>query len=249
MHFYTALPRALVMMCLGIIDAMPSLDKQPARIQDMFSHIARRYDLMNRLMTAGQDVRWRREVIRLAAPGTGDFVLDLGAGTGDLSRMALRQQPGCHPIAADYTLEMMRAGQARGRLDWCAADAMGLPFAGQRFKVVVSGFLMRNVMDVPQALGEQYRMLKTGGRIVILDTTRPRRNWFWPLLWLHLHLVIPLLGWLISGQRAAYQYLPESSEHFLSAEELAQAMQTAGFTQVTFQRRMFGTIAIHRGVK
>jgi demethylmenaquinone methyltransferase/2-methoxy-6-polyprenyl-1,4-benzoquinol methylase len=224
-------------------------DKQTDKIQGMFSQIARRYDLMNRLMTAGQDVVWRREVIRRAVLASGSRLLDLGSGTGDLVREAQQQQPGCKAVAADFTLGMMQAGNLRGRLDWSAADALGLPFPEAVFDAVVSGFLMRNVMDVKLALQEQHRVLKNGGRIVILDTTHPRRNLLYPFLWLHLHLFIPLLGTIITGQSSAYTYLPESTEKFLYAEQLASAMSKAGFKDVSFRRRMFGTIAIHWGQK
>lgn len=220
-------------------------------VQGMFARIARRYDLMNRLMTAGQDVRWRREVIRLAALPSRGSLLDLGAGTGDLARQALRQMPDCLPVAADFTLEMMLEGKRRfaQRIDWAAADALNLPFPGERFDAVVSGFLLRNVSDINQTLHEQYRVLKLGGRIVALDTTRPARNALTPLINLHLHRVIPTLGRLIAGDAEAYRYLPDSTESFLSAEVLAKRMQAAGFREVGFYRVMFGTVAIHWGRK
>jgi len=224
-------------------------DKQADKIQGMFSQIAGSYDLMNRLMTAGQDTTWRREVIHRAGLSPVSRLLDLGSGTGDLVREAQRQQPGCIAVAADFTLGMMRAGNLRGHLDWSAADALRLPFPEAEFDAVVSGFLMRNVLDVTLALQEQYRVLKEEGRIVILDTTHPRRNLLYPFLWLHLHLVIPLLGAIITSQRAAYTYLPESTEKFLYAEQLASAMTMVGFKNVGFHRRMFGTIAIHWGQK
>jgi demethylmenaquinone methyltransferase/2-methoxy-6-polyprenyl-1,4-benzoquinol methylase len=224
-------------------------DKQTDKIQGMFSQIAGRYDLMNRLMTAGQDASWRRDVIRRAGLKPASRLLDLGSGTGDLVREAQRQQPGCRAVAADFTLGMMQAGNLRGRLDWSAADALRLPFPPAEFDAVVSGFLMRNVMDVRLALQEQRRVLIDGGRIVILDTTHPRWNLLYPFLWLHLHLVIPLLGALITGQRSAYTYLPESTEKFLFAEQLASLMTEVGFKNVGFRRRMLGTIAIHWGQK
>lgn len=220
-------------------------------VQDVFTRIAPRYDLMNRLMTGGQDLRWRKEVIRRARLSPGESLLDLGAGTGDLAREALRQQPQAHIAAADFTLEMMRVGQASYTppLAWSAADALHLPFGNSTFDAVVSGFLMRNVADLPRALSEQFRVLKDGGRVVILDTTRPRRSLLSPFTWLHLHLVIPLLGTLISGQRDAYTYLPDSTEHFLRAEQLAERMADAGFEGIGFRRLMLGTIAIHWGEK
>lgn len=218
-------------------------------VRRMFARIAARYDLMNRLMTAGQDVRWRRQVIQRARLQPGDSLLDLGAGTGDLAREALRQQPQARVIPADFTLEMMRIGQRRGRLPWSAADALCLPFRDATFDAVVSGFLMRNVIDVQKALQEQYRVLKPGGRIVILDTTRPRPNLFSPLVWFHLHILIPILGGLIAGQFEAYRYLPASTENFLTAEQLAARMAVAGFRKIEFRRWMFGTIAIHWGTK
>ena len=218
-------------------------------VQDMFSRIARHYDLMNRLMTAGQDIQWRQKVVKLAALKPGTRLLDLGAGTGDLAREALSQQPETRVVAADFTLEMMRVGQRNGSLPWSAADALRLPFGDKTFDAVVSGFLMRNVGDLQGALKEQYRTLKPSGRVVILDTTRPKRNLFSPFIWLHMHMVIPLVGGLISGSRDAYNYLPDSTEGFVTAEELAARMAAVGFKQINFERHMFGTIAIHWGVK
>ena len=219
------------------------------RVQKMFTRIARRYDVMNRLMTAGQDVRWRKEVIAHAKLESGDSLLDLGAGTGDLAREALKQQPASSALAADFTLEMMRAGKKHGHLDWSAADALNLPFPNERFDAVVSGFLMRNVTDVSRALNEQYRVLKPSGRIVILDTTRPRKNILTPFINIHLNYIIPTLGQLLTGERDAYTYLPDSTKGFLRAEELAEKMQEAGFKDVSFSVKMFGTVAIHWGVK
>jgi demethylmenaquinone methyltransferase / 2-methoxy-6-polyprenyl-1,4-benzoquinol methylase len=218
-------------------------------VQDMFTRIARHYDLMNRLMTAGQDIQWRQQVIKLAALKPGTRLLDLGAGTGDLTREALSQQPETKVVAADFTLEMMRVGQRNGSLPWSAADALSLPFGDRAFDAIVSGFLMRNVGDIQQALKEQYRILRPGGRIVILDTTKPKRNLLSPFIWLHMHVVIPLLGGLISGFKDAYNYLPDSTEGFVTAEELTARMAAVGFKRINFERHMFGTIAIHWGVK
>jgi demethylmenaquinone methyltransferase/2-methoxy-6-polyprenyl-1,4-benzoquinol methylase len=222
-------------------------------VQEMFTRIAKRYDLMNRLMTAGQDRFWRRVVIRQAAlPENGGLLLDLGGGTGDLGFDALRENPTTFAVEADFTFEMLRVGKQRAgaqTLNWSAADALNLPFDDQTYDAVVSGFLMRNVVDLPQALREQYRVLKPGGRIVILDTTKPGENLLSPAIRFHMHTVIPFLGRLISGEADAYTYLPDSSEEFLRAEELTVHLAVAGFQSVGFQRLMFGTIAIHWGEK
>ena len=216
-------------------------------IQDMFARIAHHYDLMNRLMTGGQDVRWRKEVTRLAQIKSSASLLDLGTGTGDLAREALKRNPQSRIIAADFTLEMMRVGRKPHDPPYSAADALNLPFKDSTFDAIVSGFLIRNLTDVNRSLEEQHRALKSGGRIVILDTTRPKKNILSPFVWIHMHVIIPLLGKLISGTGDAYQYLPDSTEGFLSAEELAARMTAAGFKNVHFKRLMFGTIAIHWG--
>ncbi len=231
---------------------LSSKEDRARAVQRMFDRIAPRYDLMNRIMTAGQDVRWRREVVRLARLEAGMRVLDLGAGTGDLAFEVLRQQPQAHTVAADFTLGMMQVGQERAGarpVDWSAADALNLPFPDETFDAVISGFLLRNVTDLPRALGEMRRVLKPGGRFVALDTTKPRRNLLYPFIAFHLHHVIPFLGRLIAGQADAYTYLPQSTEGFLRAEELAAHMAAAGLRKVSFHRRMFGTIAIHWGEK
>lgn len=218
-------------------------------VQSMFTKIAHRYDLMNRLMTGGQDIRWRRDVIRRARLTPNASLLDLGTGTGDLAREALTQEPQAKVTAADFTIEMMRVGNKNGNLEWSSADALNLPFKNEIFDAVVSGFLMRNVTDIQQALKEQYRALKPGGRIVILDTTRPKKNILSPFIWIHMHIIIPTVGGLLSGERDAYNYLPDTTEGFLTAEQLVSRMTAAGFKNVDFKRFMFGTIAIHWGEK
>lgn len=224
-------------------------DERARYVREMFTRIAPRYDLMNRLMTGGQDVQWRKEVIRRARLAPNARMLDVGAGTGDLAREALRQQPTAAVVAADLTIAMLRLGQSHGPGLWSAADARRLPFPDAAFDAVVSGFLMRNVGDVQPVLAEQFRVLKNGGRIVILDTTRPKRHWLSPFIWAHLHLVIPFVGGLISGFRRAYTYLPDSTESFLWAEDLAARLAGAGFQKAGFRRLMFGTVAIHWGEK
>lgn len=223
--------------------------ERAAYVQNMFTRIARRYDLMNRLMTGGQDVRWRKRVIQLARLKRNSRLLDLGTGTGDLAREALVQFPQARVIAADFTLEMMRVGQKSGQLNFSSADALQLPFPDMLFDAVVSGFLMRNVIDLQRALQEQYRVLRRGGRMVILDTTRPKKNFLSPFIWLHMHVIIPVLGKLITGSSDAYRYLPETTEGFVTAEELAARMAAAGFKRIGYDRLMFGTIAIHWGEK
>ncbi|MGE5376950.1 MAG: ubiquinone/menaquinone biosynthesis methyltransferase [Bacteroidota bacterium] len=218
-------------------------------VQGMFTKIASRYDLMNRIMTGGQDVRWRKRVIEQARLRSNASLLDLGTGTGDLAREALAQFPQVKVIASDFTLEMMRVGKQNGALNFSAADALHLPHPEGSFDALVSGFLMRNVIDLQKALQEQYRVLRRGGRVVILDTTRPKKNLLSPFIWLHMHFVIPTLGGLLTGEKEAYRYLPETTEGFVTAEEMTARMAAAGFKRINFQRYMFGTIAIHWGEK
>jgi demethylmenaquinone methyltransferase/2-methoxy-6-polyprenyl-1,4-benzoquinol methylase len=147
---------------------------------------------------------------------------------------------------------MMHIGQARFAelpIAWSATDALCLPFAGQTFDVIVSAFLLRNVVDLRRALREQYRVLKPGGRIVALDTTQPARSILSPFIRFHMHTIIPLLGRAIAGASDAYTYLPDSTDRFLQAGVLANHLREAGFENVGFQKRMLGTVAIHWGRK
>lgn len=227
-------------------------EKRAKYVQQMFGRIAHRYDLLNRLMTIGQDVRWRRFLIQKMAVGPKSTVLDLGAGTGDLALEVKRRHPDALVVASDFTAEMLLVGKQRQDAEeicWVIADAMYLPFASRCADVVVSGFLLRNVPEVPRTLQEQHRTLKPGGRVGSVDTTPPRDNLLRPFLQFHLHTVIPFLGRLVAGDAEAYTYLPDSTEQFLPAEKLAAAFEGAGFMFVGFVRRMLGTVGIHWGTK
>ena len=200
-------------------------DQHARRVQRIFGRIARRYDLMNWLMTGGAYRRWQREAIKHLDLKAGKRVLDLGCGTGDIALEIAEQNPDMSVVAADFTAEMVRVGQQRAgaeRIQWLLADARYLPFAAECFDGLVSGYLLRNVPDVDQALREQGRVLAAGGRVASLDTTPPRRNWLQPLLKFHLNVVIPTLGRLIAGDAEAYTYLPSSTQGFKTAEELAR---------------------------
>jgi demethylmenaquinone methyltransferase/2-methoxy-6-polyprenyl-1,4-benzoquinol methylase len=221
-------------------------------VQRMFGRISKHYDLMNRLMTFGQDKHWRKAAIgRLEITPTG-VTLDLGAGTGDISLQILREKPDACVIACDLTPAMMQAGRKRKGADkiiWVAADAQHLPFPRETFDGVISGYLLRNVGDLDRTLAEQYRVMKHAGRWVSLDTTPPKRNILLPFLRFHMQVVIPLLGRLVAGDPEAYRYLPSSTEEFLEAEHLAEHIRKTGMCCVGYVRRMLGTMAIHWGKK
>ena len=217
-------------------------------VQGTFARIAGRYDLMNRLMTFGQDVRWRRLLLQQAALPPHGRLLDLGTGTGDIAAAALQSVPEAQVVGADFTLEMMRAGRNRAdtvQVQWTCADTLQLPFPDHSFDAVTSGFLMRNVIDVAGAFAEQVRVLRPGGCVVCLDTTPPPENLLRPAIRFHLHTVIPTLGRIITGAADAYTYLPDSTEGFLRAEQLADKMHTAGFEAIGYRRLMMGTVALH----
>lgn len=221
-------------------------------VQKMFGQIASKYDLLNRLMTGGQDIHWRGIVVQKLSPEPDARYLDVGAGTGDLAYAILAQQPRALVVAADFTLEMIRIGRLRPfqeKIHWVVADAENLPFKDSIFNGVVSGFLLRNVSDLQKAMGEQVRVLEASGKVVSLDTTPPKSGLLRPFIWVHLHIVIPILGKLIAGSADAYTYLPETTEKFLTAEKLAQLIEKSGLSSVGFLRQMFGTVAIHWGRK
>jgi demethylmenaquinone methyltransferase/2-methoxy-6-polyprenyl-1,4-benzoquinol methylase len=223
-------------------------------VQDMFGRIAQRYNIMNRLMTFGQDQRWRRFVVKQADLPTNGVLLDLATGTGDIAFEALRVTPDAQIVGADFALPMMFVGQHARQGDyvqWCGADALQLPFPDNTFNAVTSGYLVRNVPDIEQTLSEQLRILKPGGRIVILDTSPPPHNLLRPFILFHLKYVIPLMGRLISGKSGsdAYRYLPESTKSFKTPDELAQIMQSVGVENIQFKKFMFGTMCVHWGNK
>ncbi len=221
-------------------------------VQDMFARIAGRYDTMNRLMTFGQDIRWRRDVIRLANLPAGGRLLDIATGTGDIADEGARQVPDLQAVGGDFTIEMMRAGQhlpGRETILWVAADTLALPFPDATFDAVASGFLMRNVIDVAGAFREQWRVTRPGGRVVVLESSPPKDNLLRPFIKMHLNTVIPTLGRLITGEADAYRYLPDSTQGFQGPEELAATMRDADFVDVSYRLYMFGTIAIHAGTK
>lgn len=221
-------------------------------VQSMFARIAGRYDRMNRLMTFGQDLRWRRYVIQQANIPPKGRLLDIATGTGDIAFEGMQQVPGLQAVGGDFTLEMMQAGKLypeRRTIQWVGADTLALPFPDDYFDAVTSGFLMRNVIDLEGALREQWRVIKPRGRVVILESSPPKRNLLRPFILFHLNYVIPTLGRLITGESDAYRYLPDSTQQFRTPQALAEAMRQTGFANVQFKLFMFGTIAIHTGEK
>jgi len=218
----------------------------------MFQRIASHYDGMNRLMTFGHDLALRRYAIRQAALPEGGRLLDVGTGTGDMALLALEQEDSLHVTGVDFTPAMMYIARGRPnghRVAWCEADALMLPFAEATFDAVTSAYLLRNVADVSAALREQVRVVRPGGRVVCLETSPPPRTIWRSLVMFYLHILIPLLGQLIVRDRAAYTYLPTSTQNFKTPDDLADAMRQAGLVDVRYRRFMLGVMVVHIGTR
>lgn len=225
-------------------DSQERLDQ----VRGMFARISGRYDRLNRVMTFGRDRAWRSEAIQRLEVQPGQTILDAGSGTGDIALEIKSNEPSVKVVAADLTLEMIKVGKKRvggESVLWVVADAGNLPFDKKCFTGVISGYLLRNVPDVDVALGEQFRVTTAEGRFVSLDTTPPRRNLLYPFIHFYLKIIIPMLGRMLTGDKAAYTYLPETTAHFLSAEVLTDRISRSGYEEIHYVRRMFGSMAIH----
>jgi len=230
---------------------MKSESKEPG-VQRMFDAIAGRYDLMNRVMTMGQDQRWRRFVVQKAGDPGERWSLDLATGTGDIAALMSDSCQGSKLAGADFSLNMLKEARKRfgGKsISWQACDANNLPFKDRCFDSVTFGYLLRNVDDASRVLTEVFRVLRTGGRVVCLDTTPPEKNLFYPFLQLYFRFCIPALGKLIADDETAYAYLTGSTMEFYKADDLAALFKDAGFNRVGYRKFMLGTIAVHWGEK
>lgn len=231
---------------------LPHVTEKPAFVRTMFGRIAGRYDLLNDLMTAGQHRRWKRLTALAAAPSGAD-ALDLGCGTGDITR-ELARLGARHVTGGDFTPEMLDiARDLAGRrgvqnVTFTIADALALPFPDASFDCVTSGFLVRNVADQELAFREMRRVLRPGGRVVCLEASR-RDGLLGRALNAGFGVVARLLGRIVAGDADAYAYLPASAAAFASATELAATIQRAGFTRVRYRLLGFGMIAIHQAWK
>ena len=223
-------------------------------VGSMFARIVPRYDLMNTLMTFGLDRLWRKLAADVAAVPDGELALDVAAGTGELT-FALARQSARLSVGVDFCLEMLEAARDKaGRSGvanavFVAGDALALPFPDDAFGAVTVAFGLRNVADLPRALAEMRRVVRPGGRVVTLELTRSSIKPLGWVFWPYFHLVIPLLGGLVGGDRQAYAYLPDSVTRFPGVRELAALMHAAGLRQVRYRYVGFGTVAIHVGTK
>ena len=218
----------------------------------MFDRIADRYDLMNSVMTAGMHHRWRERAADLAQLGPDSSALDVCCGTGDLAlELASRVGSGGRVVGLDFSAPMLELAQAKSRdagahVTWMQGNALELPFSGAEFDAATVGFGARNVVDLDRGIAEMARVVRPGGRVVILEITTPRRP---PLSWFYavwFDRIVPLLGTL-AGDRDAYTYLPTSVRRFPPAEELAALMHAAGLEQIRYSIMAGGIIAIHSG--
>ena len=234
------------------MSVITTADERPVFVNRMFARIAPTYDLMNRLMTFGQDQGWRRELLEACALPPHGTLLDVGTGTGDIAYAARQQFPGVNVIGSDFTYEMMAAGAHKipGILvPFLQADTFALPFPDDTFDAVVSGFLVRNVEDRMGAFREMARVTKPGGRVACLEIAPPTNALLEPFFRFYFFQVVPLIGGLVAGDRKAYSYLPQSTVTFPPPPALARIMEKAGLHNVVYREYMINTVAIHVGTK
>jgi demethylmenaquinone methyltransferase/2-methoxy-6-polyprenyl-1,4-benzoquinol methylase len=232
------------------------VDDRGVAVERMFSAIAPRYDFLNRLLSAGRDRTWRRAAVAATTLPRKGILLDVCTGTADMVLEAARQFPDARIVGVDFSRPMVALGAAKiererigERVRLQVAPAEALPFADDSFDAATVAFGLRNVPDRLQGLREMRRVVKSGGRAVVLEFTTPsrpliRRAYLW-----YFHQVLPRIGRLVSGHPSAYSYLPASVSDFPSPQGLAEWMQEAGFCEVSFRLLTGGIVAIHVGRK
>jgi len=232
----------------------PLAPGQPSaeRTKRIFANIAPSYTLFNTLSTVGLDHWWRHRAVRLAALTPQSEVLDLAAGTGDLTLALARQGRPRSILATDLVPEMLEVGRRQIAkyhgctiINFTVVDAQDLPFADASFDTVTVAFGVRNMPDRAANFSEVRRVLRPGGRYVVLEFSQPSLGPLRPLYEFYLNRIIPLLGFLVTRDRASYEYLKESILGFPAHDVLAGELKAAGFRSVTWERLTFGTVAVH----
>ena len=224
------------------------LDKSTAAVSQMFSDIAPTYDLLNHLLSGGQDLRWRHQAVSRLCPRAGETILDLCCGTGDLTREIRRRQPRCEVVGADFAFPMLLGAQRKGLPDLAAADALHLPFRDASFDAVAVAFGVRNFADTRAGLREMLRVTKPGGRVLVLEFMRPTSSLIARGAGAS-NLVLAPLGRAISGHDSAYGYLPQSIDGFYSRREFEKLMREIGWLNVRSFDHSLGIATSFVGVK
>lgn len=222
-----------------------AIDKA-SRVRRMFNAIAPRYELINSLFSAGRDRAWRREAVRLSGADAADVVLDVACGTGDFARAFATT--GATVVGCDFAHEMLTRAARRGgmNLSWCEADAQNLPFAEGAFSIVSCAFGVRNFQDLGCGLREMRRVLRPGGRAVILEFGKPTGRLFRRCYDFYTNRLMPFGATLISGDRTgAYRYLPRSVASFPTAEEMLKQLKQAGFAECSTIPLTFGAVFVY----
>lgn len=230
---------------------------KPTYVRKLFGGIARVYDPMNRIMTAGLDVRWRNFAVRQLALGADALGLDVGTGTGDLAIAASKAAgPHTRMIGVDFTPEMLDLGRKKlerlhlsERIELRQGDGEKLDFPDDTFDGVCSAFVLRNLADLAAGVQEQFRVLKPGGRMVCLEITHPPGAVFGGLFHLYFDRMIPLIGKTVGKSFESYNYLHQSLAVFPRAPQLKALMEQAGFTNVRYHYLTGGVVAVHVGTK
>ena len=225
-----------------------NLSKDPDEVAAMFDGVAKRYDLVNDLLSLGRTKAWRKAATKIIAPKAGMQILDLAAGPGSSSEPL--HKAGATVFATDFSEGMLAVGRkSRPYLNFSKADALNLPFEANRFDVVTISYGLRNTVDYPKALAEALRVTKPGGRMVVVEFSHPTWRPFRTIYTEYLMKALPAIARKTSSNPDAYVYLAESIRAWPDQKALAGAMEKAGWSQVSWKNLTGGVVAVHSGIK
>ncbi len=234
---------------------VPEAEKA-SMVHGVFTRVASKYDVMNDLMSMGIHRVWKEAMMDWLAPRPGQRLLDVAGGTGDVAFRFLKRAKGSSAVVCDMTESMLIEGRKRAEadqlasaLDWVVGDAMALPFADNSFDAYTISFGIRNVTRIADALSEAYRVLRPGGRLMVLEFSQIPNDMLQKAYDLYSFNVIPVMGQVVAGDRDSYQYLVESIRKFPSQDAFAAMIRTAGFGQVKYRNLTMGIAALHSGWK